>query len=491
MAKTNIYFNGKDYSINDSALASAKDSLKNHFSTVMAGSGGLEPITWDGVIGDKATATIKNQNVLVKVSDKVLSKDDFIGSTMAVNNGQTMSLTDDFMTVISGGTMCGELVMCSVSDPTIFTEALYSMWKLTINFTEAGTYFLYNAEIGMYIASLTFPASSGSGGATTITFDGTTYQVDPTKLATITDDFVAHLETLKGGGLEPITWDGVVGEDDMHFPMPEAFGLYRVSSQVPSMNDLIGSTIEWSDGTTGIILQEMIEEIMGDYGDSYVGFGMYGNLIVIYNPTEIFGWQVEPGIYFGRDEFDGSWHVASLTFPNASSGPKFEVGETVTFKESYTMDDIPEEYWPAEGEEEMNTNLLIFSNPISSVLAMDKNGSIVLSIVFGMPSTAQYLYANNEALSRPDAEELHVIKSGWNEVVSTEPEQQTIPANPPSFTIEDQKTAEELAKFPFLFSSGGGNTKLTINGTEYLVDSSKLSNTITELQNHLETLSNL
>lgn len=47
MAKTNIFFNDKNYIIDDSSLSFASSSLKSHFSTVMNGTGAV--INFDGI----------------------------------------------------------------------------------------------------------------------------------------------------------------------------------------------------------------------------------------------------------------------------------------------------------------------------------------------------------------------------------------------------------------------------------------------------------
>lgn len=488
MAKKNIYFNGKDYSIDDSALVSAKDSLKTHLSTTMAGSGGsLEPITWDGVIGDKIHFVIEFGDLTftyVKISDKTLSVNDFIGSVMTTNKGEVINITSENILPDQQPPGCNAFLefIISVYDTNSASNIL------GIEITETGTYFVSTFTTGMYVNSLTFPASSGSGGATPITFDGTTYQVDPTKLATVTDDFVAHLETLKGGGLEPITWDGVPSDDVSQFRLPEAFELYKVSDQVPTESELIGSML----GTEGAMHQITADALQAGEG----GIHIYGYLAVIYEPTEINGWSVEPGTYFGYHGITNKPLITALTFPGASSGPKFEVGETVTFKESYTMDDIPEEYWPAEGEEYKDTNLFSDVTHIGNFLMTVAGGGIIIALQ-ETNEQRPYNYMNDigksflESLTGATAGDYYSGPGWYTPKDFGNDTEAVFTSIPPSLTLEDQETAEELAKFPFLFSSGGGNTKLTINGTEYLVDSSKLSNTITELQNHLETLSNL
>ena len=124
--------------------------------------GDLEHIIWDGVIGDKVTAPMNDEVVFVKVGDKVLSKDDLVGGEMAVSTGQNVPLADEIVLSVPGGTICGEMMACSVSDPTMFAETLFGMLNATINFTEAGTYFMYSSGLGMYTASITFQATSST-----------------------------------------------------------------------------------------------------------------------------------------------------------------------------------------------------------------------------------------------------------------------------------------------------------------------------------------
>lgn len=248
MAKINIPFNGTDYSINESALVSAKDSLKTHLSTVMNGSGGgLEPITFDGVVGDRVTTAGYGQTTYVKVSDAILSADDLLGAIVSLSNGNDILLISDYIMQATGGVAIAEAMMVSVAEVEAFSESI------SLNFSETGTYFAYPADASLYITSITF-AGGSTGGDTTITLDGTDYSVDSTKLSTATDGFVAHIGTLtggEGGGLEPIVWDGTYDGGFMFEFEPDCgFGLIKVSDTVPSLNDLAEATFTMSTGDT-------------------------------------------------------------------------------------------------------------------------------------------------------------------------------------------------------------------------------------------------
>lgn len=118
---------------------------------------GLEPITWDGVIGDKVTAQAKNSEsgMYVKVSDKILLAEDLAGCTVIRNDGESISLDEPYAVIPTSG--CIIIAMgqaMSVAD----VNALPASCPAT--FVETGTYFLY--DNGEYITSLTFPESAST-----------------------------------------------------------------------------------------------------------------------------------------------------------------------------------------------------------------------------------------------------------------------------------------------------------------------------------------
>lgn len=309
MAKININFNGSEYAVDESKLSAATDSLKTHLLTEMKGEGGgLAPITYDGVVGDRVTVAYGDTLTFVKVSDKILSKNDLIDATLTGHNVDPLTLTGDHI-IERGGCVCGpEIVFISVSDIDMMAES----FPFTV--PETGTYFGHNTERDVYISSLTFPAGS-SAGSTTIILDGVEYSVDPTKLSTATDGFVAHIGTLTGeGGDKTITWDGVVGDRPVFDSDGDMGGVYaKVSDKVLTKNDFIGSTMTLSNGDT----------YTGDDTNVFDSRGCATfYLLVISVPEEaVEGGLVdasitEAGTYFAFA--DGSY-VQSLNLPNSGS----------------------------------------------------------------------------------------------------------------------------------------------------------------------------
>lgn len=110
-----------------------------------------EPITWDGVIGDKATVNVGNGMTFVKVSDKALSAEDLVGATVVLLNTATVVLTNEMISSASGGVVLPELAAVSVSDVEAFSASM------GVSFPENGTYFVYSANTGIYTESITFP----------------------------------------------------------------------------------------------------------------------------------------------------------------------------------------------------------------------------------------------------------------------------------------------------------------------------------------------
>lgn len=304
MSKLNIIFNGTDYSIDEAALASAKDSLKTHLSTVMNGSGGgLATITWDGVVGDRVFIEQDDGTIHVKVSDNPVTIDDLVGATVTLTvNDSTYNSTIDRESIYDFG---GIAVTASV----IAVFAADNAMSL-----EPGVYFLWNED--GYISSLTFPSTS-SAGSTIITLDGTSYQVDPTKLQVATDNFVAHISTLTGGGLEPITWDGVVG-DRVTVSVPDASYIFvKVSDVVLSADDLVGATCCVYGGSTAVITADMLTDVPG-------GVLLPEGLAISVSDAAAFSEAMsvtfpETGMYFyvdvGRDMY-----IESITFAGGSTG---------------------------------------------------------------------------------------------------------------------------------------------------------------------------
>lgn len=311
MAKIKIPFNGTDYSINESALASAKDSLKTHLETVMNGSGGgLEPITWDGVIGDKPFVEIEPGTGIgyVKVSDTTPSLNDLAEATFTIASGESFNPNGD-TSIFDGDdrliVMKGEALM-------IFTDPIFAT---EIGFPGTGTYLFYAAEMSTYVTSIIFAGSTD--GSTTITLDGVPYSVDPTKLSNATDGFIAHIGTLvgEGGGLEPITWDGVIGDRPMLEYEP-GVGRVKVSDTVPSLNDLAWATFNLSNGESFSPNGDTSE--FKDYGGAII---MNGDAVWFVSDANMAAQQGLPGTgtyMFYAPEMTG--YVASITFAGGSTG---------------------------------------------------------------------------------------------------------------------------------------------------------------------------
>lgn len=114
--------------------------------------GGLEPITWDGVVGDRVTTAGYGQITYVKVSDAILSADELLGAIVSLSNGNDIPLISDFIMQATGGVAIAEAMMVSVAEVEAFSEST------SLNFSETGTYFAYPADASLYITSITFPS---------------------------------------------------------------------------------------------------------------------------------------------------------------------------------------------------------------------------------------------------------------------------------------------------------------------------------------------
>lgn len=154
-----IVVDGIEYSVDPTKLNNASASLEAVFSAL---SGGNEPetpsvITWDGVVGDRATKVMGSEFTMVKVSDAILHKEDFVGAELTMNNGTTVGLTDDMVFISPDGlcTYTVENMVISMSETTFYDE-----YSGEVTFPETGTYFAYLPNQGMYISSLTLPNSN-------------------------------------------------------------------------------------------------------------------------------------------------------------------------------------------------------------------------------------------------------------------------------------------------------------------------------------------
>lgn len=142
-----------DYNENDSASASY---IKNRpFYEEVA----FDPIEWDGTIGDKATIDLSvigaSGVFLVKVSDQILSYEDFLGSVLTGSNDQAITLTADMLVAKeeaeqTGGYGSENFVVVSIFD----TEKINAAFGINIPETGIGTYFISISESDEYVKSL-------------------------------------------------------------------------------------------------------------------------------------------------------------------------------------------------------------------------------------------------------------------------------------------------------------------------------------------------
>lgn len=114
-----------------------------------------EPIIWDGVVGDKVTVSITGMPyTYVKVSDVVLSADDFDGATACAHGASPVVITADMLIVTSGGVVLPETMAISISDIAAFAEAM------SVTFPETGMYFAVNTSGDLYMETITFAGTS-------------------------------------------------------------------------------------------------------------------------------------------------------------------------------------------------------------------------------------------------------------------------------------------------------------------------------------------
>lgn len=142
MSKLNINFNNKNFEVSDSALSDARADFISHLGTIAGeglkivvnnteyfvdptklndasssletvleglsdagGAGGLEPITWDGVIGDRAYGYLGMSNDSyrwVKVSDRIFTPEELVGANInvyvnAYDTNYSITVTEDML----------------------------------------------------------------------------------------------------------------------------------------------------------------------------------------------------------------------------------------------------------------------------------------------------------------------------------------------------------------------------------------------------------
>lgn len=112
--------------------------------------GGLEPISWDGVVGDKIVVPLGNF-AYVKVSDTILTADDCNGCTLTASSGVSEVVGENAIAEVEGCVLAADMVV-SVSDTAACLAAL------EIDFPETGTYFFYIPADGSGVRSVSFPS---------------------------------------------------------------------------------------------------------------------------------------------------------------------------------------------------------------------------------------------------------------------------------------------------------------------------------------------
>lgn len=138
---------------------------------------------------------------------------------------------------------------------------------------------------------------------------------------TVTENGVYDDPTI-GGGLEPITWDGVL-DPNTAIGYTEFGYLSKVSNIIPTREDLIGATVELSNGLSGTILQDSF--MVGD--EKYPFDEEHALIVWVYferdgktfrKPYVVIFTGINEnidGLFLGRDAWDDSY-VTSLTFPS-------------------------------------------------------------------------------------------------------------------------------------------------------------------------------
>ena len=119
----------------------------NNLADKPFGEGVDEIIVFDGIVGDKTTVSF-GYAILVKVSDKVFSITDLIGSIVITNDGSSVTLAEN-MLAEKDSIVGGASVVFSVSKENAQINASGTI------IPETGTYFVANTELNQYVQSLT------------------------------------------------------------------------------------------------------------------------------------------------------------------------------------------------------------------------------------------------------------------------------------------------------------------------------------------------
>ena len=204
--------------------------------------GGLEPITWDGVIGDRPT----NSQLLgvphVKVSDVILSASDFIGASITRNDGRVEAIPENSIGTIGSAVIAGEGAILSIADVNV------DFAGTTIVFPETGTYVFY-ADDAPWIQTITFPASepTPADGWNKVTVNVAGDIIDVPELPTENVDDGKIYRTQKEDA--PIIWfagDPFGTGTSLSMPLAELMG----SQPKVIVAETLPDTMEPTDNTT-------------------------------------------------------------------------------------------------------------------------------------------------------------------------------------------------------------------------------------------------
>lgn len=129
--------------------------LKNDASHIYDKQEAFEPITWDGVIGDREVVTVPNMISgagFVKLSDVILTREDYVGSTAiasAPNEEESITFTENDIFSVTEEEQNGIRGTASILTVIDINKANQS----GANFKSTGTYGVYYMDGSVYIKS--------------------------------------------------------------------------------------------------------------------------------------------------------------------------------------------------------------------------------------------------------------------------------------------------------------------------------------------------
>jgi hypothetical protein len=218
MAKINILFDEKNYSIDEANLAPATDALKAHLETLGGGEGGGSGLDYGKTVTFKKYLSIEDLAAFIqslglsKLTDlyTMIAADTNVGLAQILgitisSNGLYVQLHYQLLQPKTDGTR-----------PTVIEHLVYEInedgshyaWENGLAgeiLNEPPTITILSAppepqyEISQFEPLFDLSSIAGTEGDLDITLDGAVYKVDSTKLAPATNSLIAHLETLKGG----------------------------------------------------------------------------------------------------------------------------------------------------------------------------------------------------------------------------------------------------------------------------------------------------